>query len=55
MSRLDFAGEFRARGIKNNDVPQTRKRTRSGTEGEMDKRDRAVTDAKPVRHPAERN
>jgi hypothetical protein len=47
MSRLDSAGEFRTRGIKNNDVPQTRKRTRSGTEGEIDERARAVAGASP--------
>jgi hypothetical protein len=30
MSRIDFAGEFRARGIKNNGRPQVAQQSRSG-------------------------
>ena len=46
MSRLDSAGEFRARGAKNNGGPHIRrKRTRFGPGAEIDERARAAAAA----------
>jgi hypothetical protein len=49
MRHLDSAGEFRARGTKNNGGPHiSRKRTRFGPGAEIDERARAVADCHPL-------
>jgi hypothetical protein len=54
MSRLDSAGKFQARGIKNKVVRKLRKGIRSGPVLKIDERVRAGVGAKPVSILAER-